>query len=60
IRQPGAEVQLVTHTDQGSQYTSEDYTQVLDDHRVLASVGTVGDCYDKELVSQCTSRGRWS
>jgi len=49
IRQPGAEVQLVTHTDQGSQYTSEDYTQVLDDHRVLASVGTVGDCYDNAL-----------
>ena len=35
-RQPGAEVQLVQHTDQGSQYTAEDYTQELDDHRVLA------------------------
>ncbi len=49
-RQPGADVQLVTHTDQGSQYTAEDYTQVLDDHRVLASVGTVGDCYDNALA----------
>ncbi len=48
-RQPGAEVQLVAHTDQGSQYVSEDYTQVLDDHRVLASVGSVGDCYDNAL-----------
>ena len=37
------------HTDQGSQYTAEDYTQVLDDHHVLASVGTVGDCYDNAL-----------
>jgi hypothetical protein len=27
----------------GYQYTSYDYTQVIDDHRVLASVGTVGD-----------------
>jgi Integrase core domain len=32
-----------------SQYTAEDYTQVLDDHRVLASVGSVGDCYDNAL-----------
>jgi putative transposase len=48
-RQPGAGVQLVQHTDQGSQYTAEDYTQVLDDHHVLASVGSVGDCYDNAL-----------
>jgi putative transposase len=48
-RQPGADVQLVAHTDQGSQYTAEDYTQVLSDHRVLASVGSVGDCYDNAL-----------
>ena len=48
-RQPGADVQLVAHTDQGSQYTAEDYTQVLDDHRVLASVGSVGDAYDNAL-----------
>ena len=49
-RQPGADVQLVQHTDQGSQYTAEDYTQELDDHRVLASVGTVGDCFDNALA----------
>ena len=49
-RQPGADVQLVAHTDQGSQYSAEDYTQVLDDHRVLASVGSVGDCYDNALA----------
>ena len=49
-RQPGAEVQLVQHTDQGSQYTAEDYTQELDDHRVLASVGSVGDCFDNALA----------
>jgi putative transposase len=48
-RQPGAEVQLVCQTDQGSQYAADDYTQVLDDHRVLASVGSVGDCYDNAL-----------
>jgi putative transposase len=49
-RQPGADLQLVQHTDQGSQYTAEDYTQVLDDHRVLASVGSVGAAYDNALA----------
>jgi putative transposase len=46
LRAPGADFQLVAHTAQGSQYVSEDYTQQLDDAQVLASVGTVGDCYD--------------
>ena len=32
------------------QYTSEDYIQQLDDARVLASVGTVGDAYDNALA----------
>ena len=54
IRQPGADFQLVSHTDQGSQYTAEDYTQQLDDARVLASVGSVGDCYDNALA-ECSS-----
>lgn len=48
-RSPGADFTLVAHTDQGSQYVSEDYTQVLDDARVLASVGSVGDAYDNAL-----------
>jgi putative transposase len=49
-RSHGADVKLVHHTDQGSQYTSFDYTQTLDDHRVLASVGSVGDAYDNALA----------
>jgi putative transposase len=51
IRQPGADIRLVAYTDHGSRYTAEDYTQVLSDHRVRASVGSVGDCFDKVLVS---------
>ena len=47
-RQPGADFTLVAHTDHGSQYVSEDYTQQLDDARVLASVGSVGDAYDTQ------------
>jgi len=42
-RGPGADVELVHHSDRGSQYTSADYTQELADHGVLASVGSVGD-----------------
>jgi putative transposase len=49
-RQPGADFTLITHSDAGSQYTSHDYTQVIDDHRVLASVGSVGDAYDNAMA----------
>ena len=50
LRDPGADVALVHHSDAGSQYTSEDYTQTLDDHLVLASIGTVGDALDNALA----------
>jgi putative transposase len=49
-REPGADVELVHHSDRGSQYTSFDYTQTLDDHGVLASVGSVGDAFDNALA----------
>jgi putative transposase len=49
-REPGAYFELVAHTDRGSQYTSADYTQGLDDHGVLASVGSVGDAYDNAMA----------
>ena len=45
-RTPGADVSLVAHSDAGSQYTSYDYTQLLDDHDVRGSIGSVGDAYD--------------
>ena len=46
----GADVELVHHSDRGSQYTSIDYTQTLADHGVLASVGSVGDAYDNAMA----------
>jgi putative transposase len=49
-RGPGADIELVHHSDRGSQYTSIDYTQTLADHGVLASVGSVGDAYDNALA----------
>ena len=33
-----------------SQYTSFDYTQVLDDHDLLQSIGSVGDALDNALA----------
>jgi putative transposase len=44
------EVRLVHHSDRGSQYTSIDYSQALDDHDVHASVGSAGDAYDNALA----------
>ena len=49
-RAPGVDVALVHHSDAGSQYTSFDYTQTLDDHDVLASIGSVGDALDNALA----------
>jgi putative transposase len=49
-RQPGADVGLVHHGDAGSQHTSYDYTQTLDDHGVLHSIGTVGDALDNAVA----------
>jgi putative transposase len=49
-RGPGADVELIHHSDRGSQYTSVDYTQTLSDHQLLASVGSVGDAYDNALA----------
>lgn len=49
-REGGADVELVHHSDRGSQSTSIDYTQTLDDHGVLASVGSVGDAYDNAMA----------
>jgi transposase InsO family protein len=49
-RQAGADVQLIHHSDAGSQYTSYAFQQELDDHGVLASIGSVGDAFDNALA----------
>lgn len=49
-RQDGADVQLIHHSDAGSQYTSFDFRQELDDHKVRASIGSVGDAYDNAMA----------
>jgi putative transposase len=49
-RQAGADVELIHHSDAGSQYTSYAFGQALDDHGVLASIGTVGDADDNAMA----------
>jgi transposase InsO family protein len=49
-RDHGADVELIHHSDAGSQYTSFAFQQVLDDHHVLGSIGSVGDAYDNALA----------
>jgi putative transposase len=49
-RRAGADLELVHHSDAGSQYTSYAFGQVLDDHGVLASIGSVGDAFDNALA----------
>jgi putative transposase len=49
-RQAGADVDLIHHSDAGSQYTSFAFQQVLDDHHVLGSIGSLGDAYDNAMA----------
>jgi putative transposase len=49
-RGTGADVQLIHHSDAGSQYTSYAFQQVLDDHHVLGSIGSLGDAYDNAMA----------
>ena len=41
---------LIHHSDRGSQYTSGDFNDLLDDHGILASLGSAGDAYDNALA----------
>ena len=49
-RRPGRDIELVHHSDRGSQYTSGQFGDALDAHGVLASVGSTGDAYDNAMA----------
>ena len=49
-RRHGADLELVHHSDRGSQYTSFDFTQALVDNDVLGSLGSTGDAYDNAMA----------
>ena len=41
---------LIHHNDKGSQYTADDFMELLSAHNIRASIGTVGDSYDNALA----------
>jgi transposase InsO family protein len=49
-RKAGADVQLIHHSVARSQYTSLAFQQVLDDHGVPSSIGSVGDALDNAMA----------
>ena len=49
-RHPDPSLDLVHHSDRGSQYGSEDFADALQAHTILASVGSTGDCFDNAMA----------
>ena len=47
-RQPGRH--LLHHSDQGSQYTSDDYLALLAQCDIVVSMSRTGDCYDNAMM----------
>lgn len=43
---------LVFHSDRGSQYTSQDYRELLEDYGIRPSMGDVGACWDNAVVER--------
>ena len=41
-----AKGELMFHSDRGSQYASEDFTRLLDEHGITASMSRKGNCWD--------------
>ena len=41
---------LVHHSDRGSQYTSKEYRQLLEGHRIQVSMSAAGNCYDNAMM----------
>jgi transposase InsO family protein len=42
--------ELIFHSDQGSQYASEDFRHVLDNHSIRASMSRKGNCWDNAVT----------
>ena len=49
-RQPASGV--FVHTDQGSQYASDDYCALLAKHQLMASMSGKGNCYDNAVMER--------
>jgi putative transposase len=64
-RNPG--INMMHHSDQGSQYASTDYQKILKDHDITCSMSRRGNCYDNavaerffgRLKSECINHNRY-
>lgn len=45
-RHSGKDTGLISHSDRGSQYASEDFRAVLQDYGITASMSRRGNCWD--------------
>jgi putative transposase len=45
-RNPGKKAGLIFHSDRGSQYASEDFSEVLKEHGITPSMSRKGNCWD--------------
>jgi len=46
----GRPQEILHHSDQGSQYTSEDFQKMLDDHGITCSMSRRGNCWDNAAM----------
>ena len=46
----GKPIELLHHSDQGSQYTSEDFQRLLADQGIICSMSRKGDCWDNAAM----------
>ena len=46
MRNPGKEAGLIFHSDRGTQYASEDFSDVLKEHGITPSMSRKGNCWD--------------
>jgi len=53
-RNPGKN--LMHHSDQGSQYASNDYQKILKEHDVICSMSRKGNCYDNAVAESFFGR----
>jgi putative transposase len=45
-RNPGTQAGLIFHSDRGSQYASDDFSEVLKEHGITPSMSRKGNCWD--------------
>lgn len=49
-QRPERRVQVILHSDRGTQFTSADYQQFLKDHHIISSMSAVGHCGDNAAM----------